>query len=50
MRPSDRPLIDEFTIRRRVREIAKEISRDYANCELTMIVVLKGGVAAGVEL
>jgi hypoxanthine phosphoribosyltransferase len=50
MRPSDRPLIDEFTIRRRVREIAKEISRDYVDRELTMVVVLKGGVVFGADL
>ena len=50
MRPSDVPLIDEFTIRRRVREIAAEISRDYAERELTMIVVLKGGVVFGADL
>ena len=50
MRPSDRPLIDEFTIRRRVREIAQEISRDYADRELTMVVVLKGGVVFGADL
>jgi len=50
MRPSDTPLIDEFTIRRRVQEIAAEISRDYADRELTMIVVLKGGVVFGADL
>ncbi len=50
MRPSDVPLIDEFTIRRRVREIAAEISHDYAERELTMIVVLKGGVVFGADL
>ena len=50
MRLSDTPLIDEFTIRRRVREIAKEISRDYKGRELTMVVVLKGGVVFGTDL
>lgn len=50
MRPSDTPLIDEFTIRRRVREMAREISRDYADRELTMVVVLKGGVVFGADL
>ncbi len=50
MQPSDQPLIDEFTIRRRVREIAAEISQDYVDRELTIVVVLKGGVVFGADL
>jgi hypoxanthine phosphoribosyltransferase len=50
MRPSDRPLIDEFTIRRRVAEMAREISADYKGRELTFLVVLKGGVVFGADL
>ena len=50
MRPSEVPLIDEFTIRRRVREIAIEISQDYVERELTILVVLKGGVVFGADL
>jgi len=50
MRPSDTPLIDAFTIRKRVNEIAAEISRDYADRNLTMLIVLKGGVVFGADL
>ena len=37
-------LITESQIRGRVRELGREISGDYANCDLVLLGVLKGGV------
>ena len=37
-------MITEETVRRRIRELGEEISRDYAGREIRMICVLKGGV------
>ena len=40
----ERVLIDETRIRRRVRELGAQISRDYRGRDLTMVGILKGGV------
>lgn len=37
-------LLDADTIQRRVRELAKEISQDYAGQTLTLVCILKGAV------
>ena len=45
-----RILISEDEVDRRVREIASQISKDYAGREIHMICVLKGGVFFMCEL
>ncbi len=37
-------LIAESQIRRRVRDLGRQISEDYTNCDLVLLGVLKGGV------
>jgi hypoxanthine phosphoribosyltransferase len=41
----DRILVDEQSLQARVREIGQDISADYADGDLILICVLKGGVA-----
>jgi len=41
----DRTLVDEQSLQARVREIGQAISADYADGDLILICVLKGGVA-----
>jgi hypoxanthine phosphoribosyltransferase len=41
----DRVLVDEETLQRRVAELGQAISEDYADRQLILICVLKGGVA-----
>jgi hypoxanthine phosphoribosyltransferase len=43
-------LVSEEQIRQRTRELAREISRDYAGRDLHLICVLKGGVVFLVDL
>ncbi|HEX2906646.1 MAG TPA: hypoxanthine phosphoribosyltransferase [Phototrophicaceae bacterium] len=44
-------LIDETTLRQRVKELGEQISTDYADCqELLLICILKGGVMFLVDL
>jgi len=43
-------LIDEETLRRRVRELGEQISRDYADDQLLLICILRGGVVFMVDL
>jgi hypoxanthine phosphoribosyltransferase len=43
-------LIDEETLRKRVRELGEQISRDYAHDELLLICILRGGVVFMVDL
>ena len=45
-----RVLLDEKTVDQRIREIAEDISREYAGKEIHMICVLKGGVFFMCEL
>jgi len=45
-----RLLIPEKRIRKRVKELAEQISKDYQKKELDLIVVLKGGFLFGAEL
>ncbi|MCI5530068.1 MAG: hypoxanthine phosphoribosyltransferase [Blautia sp.] len=45
-----RVLLDEETVDQRIREIAEDISREYAGKEIHMICVLKGGVFFMCEL
>ncbi|MCS7003487.1 MAG: phosphoribosyltransferase family protein, partial [Dehalococcoidia bacterium] len=48
--PATRVLIDEATLRTRVRALGDEISRDYAGREILLIGVLKGAVVFLVDL
>ena len=43
-------LIDEVTLQGRVRELGQEISRDYADTDLLLICILRGGVVFMVDL
>jgi hypoxanthine phosphoribosyltransferase len=43
-------LIDEQTLKNRVRELGEEISRDYAGEDLLLICILRGGVVFMVDL
>ena len=43
-------LIDEQTLQGRVRELGQEISRDYADTDLLLICILRGGVVFMVDL
>jgi hypoxanthine phosphoribosyltransferase len=43
-------LIDEETLQKRVRELGEQISRDYADDELLLICILRGGVVFMVDL
>ncbi len=43
-------LIDEVTLQKRVRELGEQISRDYADDELLLICILRGGVVFMVDL
>lgn len=50
MRLSERPVLTEAHIAKRVREIANEIAHDYRERELTVVVVLKGGAIFAADL
>lgn len=50
MRLSDRPLVSEEQITRRVDELAAAISRDFEGRELLVMPVLKGGVFFAADL
>lgn len=50
MRPSERPLITANAIARRVAELGNAISTDYADRDLIMVVVLKGGLFFAADL
>lgn len=50
MRPSERPLITADAIARRVTELGDAISTDYADRDLVMVVVLKGGLFFAADL
>ena len=50
MRRSSEPLISEEAIKQRIGELAEAISRDYANCDLVLAVVLKGAVMFAADL
>jgi hypoxanthine phosphoribosyltransferase len=43
-------LIDENTLQNRIKELAKEISRDYAGKDLLLICILRGGIVFLVDL
>jgi len=43
-------LIDEQTLQIRIKELAKEISRDYAGKDLLLICILRGGIVFLVDL
>lgn len=43
-------LIDEETLQKRIAELGAEISRDYQNCDLLLICILRGGVPFLVDL
>ena len=43
-------LIDEETLKRRVRELGEQISRDYAGQDLLLICILRGGLVFMVDL
>lgn len=43
-------LINEKTLKRRIKELGKQISRDYANDELLLICILRGGIVFMVDL
>lgn len=40
----EKVLFKEEEIQRRIEEVAREISRDYADCDLLLVAVLKGAV------
>ena len=43
-------LIDEKTLRRRVKELGEQISQDYAGQDLLLICILRGGIVFMVDL
>jgi hypoxanthine phosphoribosyltransferase len=43
-------LIDEKTLQKRIKELALEISRDYAGKDLLLICILRGGIVFLVDL
>jgi hypoxanthine phosphoribosyltransferase len=43
-------LIDEKTLQKRIKELAQEISRDYAGKDLLLICILRGGIVFLVDL
>ncbi len=43
-------LIDEKTLQKRIRELAKEINRDYQGSDLLLICILRGGIVFLVDL
>jgi hypoxanthine phosphoribosyltransferase len=43
-------LINEKTLKRRIKELGKQISRDYANEDLLLICILRGGIVFMVDL
>ena len=43
-------LIDEKTLKRRIKALGKQISRDYANEDLLLICILRGGIVFMVDL
>lgn len=43
-------LIDEKTLKNRIRDLGQQISRDYAGQELLLICILRGGVVFMVDL
>lgn len=43
-------LIDEKTLKNRIRDLGQQISRDYAGQELLLVCVLRGGVVFMVDL
>jgi hypoxanthine phosphoribosyltransferase len=50
MHRSNQPLISEKDLQDRIAELAAEISRDYANRDLVLAVVLKGAVMFAADL
>lgn len=50
MHLSDKPLIGADAIRARVRELGERISADYADKDLCVVVVLKGGLLFAADL
>ncbi|HOD51847.1 MAG TPA: hypoxanthine phosphoribosyltransferase [Candidatus Hydrogenedentes bacterium] len=50
MRHSSEPLISESVLQNRIKELAAEISRDYANRNLVLAVVLKGALMFAADL
>lgn len=50
MTASIRPFLNQDTIESRIKELAAEISRDYAGKEVTFLVTLKGAVFFSCEL
>ena len=44
------PLYDASALRKRVEELAAEISRAYAGCELTAVVIMNGGIFFAADL
>lgn len=50
MTESVRELISEEEIGKRIRELGKQISQDYAGTTIKMIIILKGGCFFGCEL
>ncbi|MDP7639723.1 MAG: hypoxanthine phosphoribosyltransferase [Candidatus Hydrogenedentes bacterium] len=50
MKRSVDPLIDEATIRRRVAELAAEITSEFAGRDIVVLPVLKGGAVFGMDL
>lgn len=50
MRLSDTPLIDAVRIAARVRQLANEISADYAQSEIVLLTVLKGSFLFAADL
>jgi len=43
-------LIDERSLQARIHELAEEINRDYSNCDLLLICILRGGLVFMVDL
>jgi hypoxanthine phosphoribosyltransferase len=43
-------LINEKTLKHRIKELGKQISRDYANEDLLLICILRGGIVFMVDL
>jgi hypoxanthine phosphoribosyltransferase len=50
MRLSDLPLLSAAEIRARVAELAEAISNDYADCDVTLVAVLKGAAVFAADL
>ena len=50
MKPAERPMFSAETIKRRVRELAKQISKHYAGKAIVVIPVLKGALPFAADL